>query len=67
MSTESTRNELLVDLIGVLQTQARQLEQLVTHVEQACGRMPESHQFSVIAGELAELKVRMKKLAEAGR
>jgi hypothetical protein len=48
------------DLIDVSRLQAKQIERLVTHVEQVTTRMPEAHQFAVIASELAELEHRWK-------
>jgi hypothetical protein len=48
------------DLIDVLRLQAKQIEKLVTHVEQVTTRMPEGHQFAVVVSELAELEHRWK-------
>jgi uncharacterized membrane protein YpjA len=48
------------DLIDVLRLQAKQIERLVTHVEQVTTHMPEAHQFAVVVSELAELEHRWK-------
>jgi hypothetical protein len=48
------------DLIDISRVQAKQIEKLVTHVEQVTTRMPEAHQFAVVVSELAELENRWK-------
>jgi hypothetical protein len=48
------------DLIEISRLQAKQIEKLVTHVEQVTTRMAEAHQFAVIVSELAELEHRWK-------
>ncbi len=53
------------DLIQVAHLQAKELEKLVDHVQQVAGRLGYSHQFSVVASELSELLVRVKKLGGA--
>ncbi|HLI75773.1 MAG TPA: hypothetical protein VKV02_02415 [Acidobacteriaceae bacterium] len=50
------------ELVGVLQVQARDLERLITHVEQVTTRLPESNELAVVRAELAALHVRIKKL-----
>ncbi len=54
---------IVEDLIQVSHLQAKELEKLVEHVQQVAGRLGDSHQFSVVASELSELLVRIKKLA----
>ena len=53
------------DLIEVMRIEAKEIEKLVTHVEQVTTRMPEAHQFSVIVSELAELQHRWHSAASA--
>lgn len=55
---------IVEDLVGVMHLQARELEKLVERVEQVAGRLGDAHQFSVIASELSELHVRIRKLVE---
>jgi hypothetical protein len=50
------------ELVGVLQVQARDLERLLSHVEQVTRRLPEANELSVVRSELAALRVRVKKL-----
>ena len=52
---------IVEDLIQVAHLQAKELERLVDHVQQVAGRLGDSHQFSVVASELSELLVRIKK------
>ena len=52
---------IVEDLIQVAHLQAKELERLVDHVQQVAGRLGYSHQFSVVASELSELLVRIKK------
>jgi adenine deaminase len=54
--------QIVLDLIGVMHLQAKELETLVEHVEQVAGHLGYRPQFSVIASELSELHVRIKKL-----
>jgi hypothetical protein len=53
---------LVEELIEVLQLQTRDLERLITHVEQVTTRLPEANELSVVRSELAALHVRIKKL-----
>lgn len=62
MSDHESLPRLVEDLIGVMQLQAKELEKLVVHIEQAVGRLPEESQFAVIASELSELKQRARRL-----
>ncbi|MBX6313777.1 MAG: hypothetical protein IRY99_12795 [Isosphaeraceae bacterium] len=55
MSDPESLPRLVEDLIEVMQLQARELEKLVVHIEQAIGRLPEESQLAVIASELSEL------------
>jgi hypothetical protein len=62
MSDHEELPGLVEELIDVVQLQAKELEKLVVHIEQAIGRVPEGNQFAVIAAELAELKQRAQRL-----
>jgi hypothetical protein len=53
---------IVEDLIAVMHLEARELEQLVAHVEQVTTRLPEASQLSVVTSELSELQHRIKKL-----
>lgn len=57
---------ILKDVVEVMQLEVKELEKLVKHVEQVTVRLPEPHQFSVVASELSALHVRLKQLEEAG-
>lgn len=50
------------DLIAVLHDQAKQLEMLVAHVEQVTSRLPEDHEFNLVASGLSELQRRTRAL-----
>jgi len=50
------------ELIEVLHLQARELENLITHVEQMHSRLPEESEMSVIRSSLTALHQRIKKL-----
>jgi hypothetical protein len=50
------------ELVGVLQVQARDLERLLSHVEQVTRRLPEANELAVVRSEFAALRVRAKKL-----
>jgi hypothetical protein len=52
--------KIVGDLIEISRMQAKQIEKLVTHIEQVTTRMPEAHQFAVVVSELAELELRWK-------
>jgi hypothetical protein len=52
--------KIVGDLIEISRLQAKQIEKLITHVEQVTTRMPEAHQFAVVVSELAELEHRWK-------
>jgi hypothetical protein len=62
MSDHESLPRLVVDLIDVMERQAKELEKLVVHIEQAIGRLPEESQLAVIASELSELKRRARGL-----
>ncbi len=62
MSDHEPLHRLVEDLIDVMQLQAKELEKLVVHIEQAVGRLPEESQLAVIASELSELKQRAQRL-----
>jgi hypothetical protein len=63
MSDCEQLRQIVEDLVDVLHLQARELESLVEHVEQVAGRLDYQHQFSLVASELSELHVRIKKLS----
>jgi hypothetical protein len=67
MSQFEPLRKALEDLIDVLHLQAKDLEKLVTAVEQATGRLGYESQLSVVASELSELHHRVKHLTEGGR
>jgi polyhydroxyalkanoate synthesis regulator phasin len=50
------------DLIEVLHLQARELENLITHVEQVTVHLPEESEMSVIRSSLTGLHQQIKKL-----
>jgi hypothetical protein len=50
------------ELIEVLHLQARELEDLITHVEQVTVHLPEESEMSVIRSSLTGLHQRIKKL-----
>jgi hypothetical protein len=52
------------DLIGALHRQAKELERLVTRIEQVTGHLGGPDQLSVIASEFSALHVRARKLAD---
>ncbi len=52
------------DLIEALHLQAKELEKLVTHVEQVAPRLGYTPQFSVVSAKFAELHRRVQKLRE---
>jgi hypothetical protein len=54
--------QIVEDLIEVMHLQAKELEKLVEHVEQVAGHLGYQHQLPVVASELSELHVRIKKL-----
>ena len=62
MEHQENLQTILTDLIGVMHVQAKELEKLVEHVQQVAGRLDYQHQFSVIASELSELRVRAQQL-----
>ena len=57
--------KIVEDLIEIMHVQAKQLEKLVVHVEQVTARLSNESQFSVVASELSELQVRIKKLVKS--
>jgi len=50
------------ELVEVLHLQAKELEKLITHVEQVTVRLPEESEMSVIRSSLSGLHQRVKKL-----
>lgn len=65
MADETALWKIVGDLIEISRLQAKQIEKLVTHVEQVTTSMPEAHQFAVVVSELAELEHRFKTAAAA--
>ena len=49
------------ELVVVLQVQARDLERLISHVEQVTTRLPATNELAVIRSQLAALHARIKK------
>ena len=62
MAESEALHQIVEDLIGVMHLQARELGKLVERVEQVAGRLGYHNQFSVVASELSELHMRVKKL-----
>jgi len=63
MSTHDTELlQVLDDLIGVLHTQAKELERLMVHVEGSTSPLPEATQMPVVVSQLSELHHRVGKL-----
>lgn len=52
----------LDDLIGVLHTQAKEIENLITHIEQTSARLTYPTQMPLIVSELSELRQRVRRL-----
>lgn len=50
------------ELIEILYLQARELEKLITHVEQVTAHVPEESEISVIRSSLTGLHLRLRKL-----
>jgi hypothetical protein len=50
------------ELVEVLHLQARELENLIAHVEQVTAHLPEESEMSVIRSSLSGLHLRLKKL-----
>jgi hypothetical protein len=61
MADQEPLRQIIEDLIDVMHLQAKELEKLVDHIEQRAGHLGYQTQFSVIASELSELHVRIKK------
>lgn len=59
--TEELR-AVIEDLIEATHLQAKELERLVTHVEQQTVPLEPASQISIVASELSELHNRVKKL-----
>jgi hypothetical protein len=58
--------QIIADLIDVMHLQAKELEKMITHVEQVTGyHLGYQDRFSLVASELSELHSRVKKLASA--
>ena len=51
---------ILVELIAILQLQGRELERLITRVEQVTDHLPEANELSVVQLGLSALSVRIK-------
>ncbi len=64
MADNEVLRQIVEDLIEVLHLQAKELEKLIPHVEQAAGRLTYEPQFSVVASELSELLVRVRDVDE---
>lgn len=66
MADTEPLHQILEDLIEVLHLEAKELEKLVTHVEQQTTHLAESSQLPLVASELSELHHRVKQLAAKG-
>jgi hypothetical protein len=64
MTDHEPLREIVEDLIAALHVQAKELEKLVDHVERVAGHLGYRPQFSVIASELSELHLRIKKVSQ---
>ncbi len=53
---------ILDDLVEVLHLQAKELENLIAHVEQVTRKMPEESRMSVVRSSLTGLHHRIRKL-----
>ncbi len=53
---------VLDELIEIMHLQTRQVEKLMSHVQQVIGRLPEDNQISAIHSGLSGLHARIKKL-----
>ncbi len=61
--TETKQLEKVVqDLVEVMHFQAKEIERLVSHLEQVTSQLPYRSEFPVIASELSELRGRIQKL-----
>ena len=65
MTKTEALQKIVDDLIEVMHLQARELEKLVTHIEQVTTRLPEAHRFSLVASELSALHQRIKHCGSA--
>jgi hypothetical protein len=54
--------EMLEELIGLMHTQAKEIERLIVHVEQTTGRLGHETQMPLVVSELSELHKRVRKL-----
>ncbi len=54
--------EMLDELIGLVHTQAREIERLIAHIEQMTGRMEYDTQMPRVVSELGDLRERVQKL-----
>jgi hypothetical protein len=61
MADHEQLRKIVEDLIDVMHLQAKEMEKLVDHIEQATGHLGYQTQFSVIASELSELHIRIRK------
>jgi hypothetical protein len=55
------------ELIDVMRLQAKELEKLITRVEQMTSRLPEANQIAVVASQLSALHLRIQKLRGTAR
>lgn len=53
---------IVEELIAIMQLQARELEKLITWVEQVTDHLPEANELSVVQSGLTTLNVRIKGL-----
>jgi hypothetical protein len=55
-------SQIVADLIEVMHLQSKEIEKLVSHVEQVTGHLSYRHQFSLVASELSDLHQRIQNL-----
>lgn len=65
MSNREQLHKIVEDLVAVMHAQARELEKLVEHIERSTGHLGYQPQFSIIASELSDLQVRVRKVQTA--
>jgi hypothetical protein len=58
MANHESLPQLVEDLIGVMQLQAKVIEKLVIHIEHAVGKLPEEKELATLTSVLTELKLR---------
>lgn len=62
MTTYQSMCNVLENLIETLQFQGKEIERMVTHLEQQTGQLDPPSQMSVVMSELSELHNRVRRL-----